>query len=99
RPPTSPPFPYTTLFRSDGSPPPKYVNSSESFLFHKSKTLFGLAVARPAIRDKGRAILVEGNLDVVKLHQQGHGETVAPLGTSFRSEEHTSELQSRENLV
>lgn len=72
---------------TDGSPPPKYVNSSESFLFHKSKTLFGLAVARPAIRDKGRAILVEGNLDVVKLHQQGHGETVAPLGTSFTDDQ------------
>ncbi|MCX4243540.1 DNA primase [Paraliomyxa miuraensis] len=72
---------------AEGSPPPKYVNSSESFLFHKGKTLFGLAVARPAIRDKGRAILVEGNLDVVKLHQHGHGETVAPLGTSFTEDQ------------
>jgi len=72
---------------ADGPPPPKYVNSSESFLFHKSKTLYGLAVARPAIRDKGRAILVEGNLDVVKLHQQGHRETVAPLGTAFTEDQ------------
>lgn len=71
----------------DGAPPPKYVNSSESFLFHKGKTLFGLPVARPAIRDKGRAILVEGNLDVVKLHQQGHRETVAPLGTAFTDDQ------------
>lgn len=72
---------------TDGPPPPKYVNSSESFLFHKGKTLFGLAVARPAIRDQGRAILVEGNLDVVKLHQHGHRETVAPLGTSFTEDQ------------
>lgn len=72
---------------ADGPPAPKYVNSSESFLFHKSKSLYGLAVARPAIRDKGRAILVEGNLDVVKLHQQGHRETVAPLGTAFTEDQ------------
>jgi DNA primase len=72
---------------ADGPPAPKYVNSSESFLFHKSKTLFGLAVARPAIREKGRAILVEGNLDVVKLHQHGHRETVAPLGTAFTEDQ------------
>jgi DNA primase len=72
---------------TDGPPAPKYVNSSESFLFHKGKTLYGLAVARPAIRDKGRAILVEGNLDVVKLHQQGHRETVAPLGTAFTDDQ------------
>lgn len=71
----------------DGPPAPKYVNSSESFLFHKGKTLFGLAVARPAIRDMGRAILVEGNLDVVKLHQHGHRETVAPLGTAFTEDQ------------
>ncbi len=68
---------------ADGQAAPKYVNSSESFLFHKSKTLFGLAVARPAIRSQGRAILVEGNVDVVMLHQRGHGETVAPLGTAL----------------
>ena len=67
----------------DGSPAPKYVNSSESFLFHKSNTLFGLSVARPAIRGKGRAVLVEGNVDVVTLHQRGHEETVAPLGTAL----------------
>lgn len=72
---------------TDGPPAPKYVNSSESFLFHKGKTLFGLPVARPAIRELGRAILVEGNLDVVKLHQHGHRETVAPLGTAFTEDQ------------
>ncbi|MEX1362530.1 MAG: DNA primase [Nannocystaceae bacterium] len=72
---------------NDGSPPPKYVNSSESFLFHKGKSLFGLAVARPAIRSSGRAILVEGNVDVVSLHQRGHGETIAPLGTALTEDQ------------
>lgn len=78
---------------SDGSPPPKYVNSSESFLFHKGNSLFGLAVARPAIRAQARAILVEGNVDVVMLHQRGHQETVAPLGTALT--EHQARLLAR----
>jgi len=70
-----------------GNPPPKYVNSSESLLFTKSKNLFGLATARAAIRDKKRAILVEGNVDVAKLHQWGHEEAVAPLGTALTPEQ------------
>lgn len=71
----------------DGQPAPKYVNSSESFLFHKGKTLFGLAVARPAIRGSGRALLVEGNVDVVSLHQRGYPETIAPLGTALTEDQ------------
>lgn len=71
----------------DGRPPPKYVNSSESQLFSKSKSLYALATARPALREKKRAILVEGNIDVVKLHQWGHTETVAPLGTALTTEQ------------
>jgi DNA primase len=71
----------------DGRPPPKYVNSSESLLFSKSKSLYALATARPAFREKKRAILVEGNIDVVKLHQWGHTETVAPLGTALTPEQ------------
>ena len=59
------------------------MNSPESLLFTKGKSLFGLAAARPAIRASKRAILVEGNVDVVKLHQWGHEETVAPLGTAL----------------
>lgn len=70
-----------------GNPPPKYVNSSESLLFTKSKHLFALATARPAIREKKRAILVEGNVDVAKLHQWGHEEAVAPLGTALTPEQ------------
>jgi len=69
------------------NPPPKYVNSSESLLFTKSKHLFALATARSAIREKKRAILVEGNVDVAKLHQWGHEEAVAPLGTALTPEQ------------
>jgi DNA primase len=72
---------------ADRGPPPKYVNSSESLLFTKGKSLFGLAAARQAIRASKRAILVEGNVDVVKLHQWGHEETIAPLGTALTPEQ------------
>src|SRR5262249_13496207 len=49
---------------SAGDPPPKYLNSPESPIFHKSRTLYGLALARDAIRERGRVAVVEGYLDV-----------------------------------
>jgi DNA primase len=66
-----------------GDPPPKYLNSPESPLFHKGQTLYGLGHARDAIRKTGRAIVVEGYLDVIALAQAGIGEVVAPLGTAL----------------
>lgn len=67
----------------DGREVPKYMNSPESLLYTKGKTLFGLHVAGQAMRRAGRAILVEGNVDVVSMHQRGWPETVAPLGTAL----------------
>jgi DNA primase len=64
-------------------PPPKYINSPESAIYVKGATLFGLWQARHAIRQDDRAILVEGNFDVVSLHARGVGNVVAPLGTAF----------------
>jgi DNA primase len=69
--------------QSDGDKAPKYVNSPDSVLFNKGRLLFGLDVARQAIKEAGRAILVEGNVDVVSMHQRGYSETVAPLGTAL----------------
>lgn len=66
---------------------PKYINSPESLIYKKSKLLFGLAQARDGIASKGRAVLVEGNFDVISLHQAGITETVAPLGTALTSEQ------------
>ncbi len=66
---------------------PKYINSPESLIYKKSKLLFGLAQARDGIASKGRAVLVEGNFDVISLHQAGLTETVAPLGTALTSEQ------------
>ena len=49
----------------------KYVNSPESELFHKTNVLYGLHLARPAITKEDRAIVVEGNTDVIALRQVG----------------------------
>jgi DNA primase len=65
------------------NPPPKYLNSPESPLFRKGQTLYGLAQARDAIRRAGRAVVVEGYLDVIALAQAGVREVVAPLGTAL----------------
>jgi len=71
----------------DGSEPPKYINSPESAVFKKSKLLFGLAQAREAMQRNGRAVLVEGNFDVISLHQAGFTDVVAPLGTALTIEQ------------
>jgi DNA primase len=65
----------------------KYINSPETPIYKKSKLLFGLHLARDGMRERGRAVLVEGNFDVVSLHQAGFTETVAPLGTALTSDQ------------
>ncbi|RMH44269.1 MAG: DNA primase [Deltaproteobacteria bacterium] len=62
---------------------PKYINSPESPVYKKSKLLFGLHRAREAFRATRRALVVEGNFDVIVLHQYGFEEAVAPLGTAL----------------
>ncbi|MEE9384400.1 MAG: DNA primase [Nannocystaceae bacterium] len=61
----------------------KYLNSPESMLYRKSDTLYGIDAASKDMRRAGRAVLVEGNVDVVTLHRLGVHETVAPLGTAL----------------
>ncbi|HMF40483.1 MAG TPA: DNA primase [Polyangia bacterium] len=65
----------------------KYVNSPESPLFHKKESLYGLHAALDAIRRSGTAIIVEGNFDVLALHQAGIEEVVAPMGTALTEEQ------------
>ena len=65
----------------------KYVNSPESPIYKKRETLFGLYQARQSLRELGKAILVEGNFDVVSLHARGLRNVIAPLGTAFTSEQ------------
>lgn len=62
---------------------PKYLNSPETPLFDKSKTLFGLNWAKNAIAKQDRAVVVEGYFDVIALHTAGITNAVASLGTAF----------------
>lgn len=66
-----------------GEGEPKYLNSPETPLFDKGRTLFNLDGAGPASRDARRLIVVEGYMDVIALHQADIGEAVAPLGTAL----------------
>ena len=83
----------------DGSEPPKYINSPESTVYKKGKLLFGLAQAREAMHTQKRAVLVEGNFDVISLHQAGFTEVVAPLGTSLTIEQVTILKRLTERVV
>lgn len=71
--------------RALGSDPEaaKYVNSPDSPLYQKGDNLYGLHEARQAMRKAGRAILVEGNVDLLRLSELGLAEVVAPLGTAL----------------
>ena len=63
----------------------KYVNTSDTPVYKKSENLFGINFAKSHCADK--MILVEGNMDVISLHQAGFENVVAPLGTAFTSEQ------------
>ena len=65
-----------------GDGEPKYLNSPETALFEKGREVYGLVQAREAIRAAGRALVVEGYMDVVGLAQFGVGYAVATLGTA-----------------
>jgi DNA primase len=69
--------------RAFGDEQPKYLNSPETPLYSKGQLLYAADAARESIRDKQRALVVEGYVDCVMAHQYGFTETVAALGTSF----------------
>ncbi|HEY2582986.1 MAG TPA: DNA primase [Mucilaginibacter sp.] len=66
---------------------PKYVNSPESEIYHKSNVLYGLYFAKKAIRDEDNCFLVEGYADVLSVHQAGIENVVASSGTSLTVEQ------------
>jgi DNA primase len=65
----------------------KYVNSPDSDIYNKSRILYGLYQARSAIAKADKCYLVEGNLDVISMHQSGVENTVASCGTSLTTEQ------------
>ena len=71
---------------------PKYLNSSESYAFDKGSILFGFYFAKQFIRTNDQAIIVEGNMDVIMMHQYGFKQTVGTMGTALS--EHSVKLLS-----
>lgn len=67
--------------------PAKYLNSPETELFHKGRSLYNLDRARAAARDHDGILVVEGYMDVISLSQAGFSEAVAPLGTALTEEQ------------
>jgi DNA primase len=62
---------------------PKYINSPDSIVFNKSQSLYGLQQSKEACRKSDSVIIVEGNVDVLALHQHGIKNVVATLGTAL----------------
>ncbi|HEU0292458.1 MAG TPA: DNA primase [Anaerolineales bacterium] len=66
---------------------PKFLNSSETPIFSKGRLLYGLDRARKAIRTADQAVIVEGYLDVIALHQAGYENVVSPMGTALTEDQ------------
>ena len=78
---------------------PKYLNSPETPLFHKGSEVYGLYEARAAIKTAGRAIVVEGYMDVVALAQHGVDFAVATLGTATTPTHARTLLRHTDKLI
>ena len=71
------------ILDSSASDAPKYLNSPDTPLFDKGRTLYNLHRAGPVSRQSGRLVVVEGYMDVIALAAAGIGDAVAPLGTAL----------------
>lgn len=88
------------VFGENASPEaPKYLNSPETSLFHKSKILYGFDRAKLSMRKHNVAVLVEGQMDLLASHQAGWGNTVAVSGTAFTPEHAALIRRMTDNLV
>lgn len=85
--------------RSLGDQEPKYMNSPESFLYHKGSVLYGLHGAQQAIRERDAVIVVEGYFDLLALHQNGIQNAVAVLGTALTTGQIDIMKRHTQNLV
>lgn len=88
------------IFGEAASPDaPKYLNSPETPLFHKSRILYGFDRAKVSMRKLNCAVLVEGQMDLLASHQAGWANTVAVSGTAFTAEHAALVKRMTENLV
>ena len=71
----------------NGDEHPKYLNSPETALYHKSREIYGLYEASASIREKHRAIVCEGYMDVISMHQAGIDTAVCACGTALTPEQ------------
>lgn len=78
---------FTARLLLDNPNAPKYINTPQTILYDKSRHVFGLNLAKDAIRKQKYAVLVEGNLDVIASHQAGVKNVVATAGTAL-TEQH-----------
>lgn len=77
------PIGFTARLLEDIKEAPKYINTPQTILYDKSRHVFGLHLAKEAIRKGGYAVLVEGNLDVIQSHQAAVRQVVATAGTAM----------------
>lgn len=82
---------FTARLLKDEPNAPKYINTPQTILYDKSRHVFGLHLAKEAIRKAKFAVAVEGNLDVIASHQAGVTNVVASAGTAM-TEQHLKEL-------
>lgn len=74
---------FTARLLEDDPNAPKYINTPQTLLYDKSRHIYGLHLAKEALRKEKFAVLVEGNLDVIAAHQAGTRQVVATAGTAL----------------
>ncbi|HEV2412381.1 MAG TPA: DNA primase [Candidatus Saccharimonadales bacterium] len=77
---------FTARLLVDQKNAPKYINTPQTLLYDKSRQVFGLHLAKEAIRQHDQAVIVEGNLDVIASHQAGTRYVVATAGTAITAD-------------
>ena len=85
--------------RALGDETPKYLNSPDTPVFHKSRELYALHLAKPSIRSKGRVCVMEGYMDVISMFQNGIDYVVAGMGTAFSVEQARALLLLSDDVV
>jgi DNA primase len=84
---------------ASGDNQPKYVNTSQSPIFDKGALLYALDLAKDAIRNEGRAVIVEGYMDVIAAHEHGFTNVIASMGTALTERQVSLLKRHTKNLV